>query len=429
MIYMSNKMVSKIIYWLKPGVGIKRWCVLLGCGVLFLSVAIAIVIVRYYYTFLMKSNGYLGVGSIWATVTLLVLLGTIVIFYALVRVNREIIAPFAPSGRSVASVVAERRRKNRGPRIVVMGGGTGMSTMLRGLKDYTSNITAIVTMADDGGSSGKLRKDLGILPPGDLRNCIVALADDEALLTQLFKYRFGDGEGVNGHSFGNLFITAMSEVTGSFERALAVSGQVLAIGGKVLPSTLEDVTLMADIRKQVGGIVHRVEGESSIPREIGAIERIQLHPSDVSAHPQALKAILSAELIVLGPGSLYTSVIPNLLVGDIASAVENSRGLKVYVSNLATQIGETEKFSLSMHTQVINQYADESFTLVLSNNRYVGKLLPDMAWVKASTDLIDGWEIIARDLVDETRPWRHDSKKLAVALMGLLKDRAVMAVL
>jgi uncharacterized cofD-like protein len=310
-----------------------------------------------------------------------------------------------------------------------MGGGTGMSTMLRGLKDYTSNITAIVTMADDGGSSGKLRKDLGILPPGDLRNCIVALADDEALLTQLFKYRFGDNEGVNGHSFGNLFITAMSEVTGSFERALAVSGQVLAIGGKVLPSTLEDVTLVADIRKQVGGTVHRVEGESSIPQEIGAIERIQLHPLDVSAHPQALKAILGAELIVLGPGSLYTSVIPNLLVGDIASAVENSRGLKVYVANLATQIGETEGFSLSMHTQVINQHADESFTLVLSNNRYVGKLLPDMAWVKASTDLIDGWEIIARDLVDETRPWRHDSNKLAVALMGLLKDRVIMAVL
>ena len=149
----------------------------------------------------------------------------------------------------------------------------------------------------------------------------------------------------------------------------------------------------------------------------------------MSAHPQALKAILSAELIVLGPGSLYTSVIPNLLVRDIAAAVENSRGLKVYVSNLATQIGETERFGLSMHTQVINQHANESFTLVLSNNRYVGKLLPDMAWVKASTELIDGWEIIAHDLVDEIRPWRHDPKKLAVALMGLLKDRAIMAAL
>ena len=429
MIYMLDKMVGKIMYWLKPGVGIKRWCVLLGSGVLLLSVAIAIVMVRFYHIFLIQSNGYLKVGLVWATVTVLLIFGIIIIVYALVRLSREIIVPFAPSGRSVASIVAERRRKNRGPRIVVMGGGTGMSTMLRGLKDYTSNITAIVTMADDGGSSGKLRKDLGILPPGDLRNCIVALADDEALLTQLFKYRFGAGEVVNGHSFGNLFITAMSEVTGSFERALAVSGQVLAIGGQVLPSTLEDVTLMADIRKQAGGTAHRVAGESSIPQEIGVIERIQLHPSDVSAHPQALKAILSAELIVLGPGSLYTSVIPNLLVGDIASAVGNSRGLKVYVSNLATQIGETERFSLSMHTQVINQYAHESFTLVLSNNRYYGKLLPDMAWVKASTDLIDGWEIIARDLVDETRPWRHDSKKLATELMGLLKDRAIMAVL
>ena len=310
-----------------------------------------------------------------------------------------------------------------------MGGGTGMSTMLRGLKNCTSNITAIVTMADDGGSSGRLRKDIGILPPGDLRNCIVALADDEALLTQLFKYRFGDGDGVNGHSFGNLFITAMSEVTGSFERALAVSGQVLAIGGKVLPSTLEDVKLIADIRQHVGDSVHRVVGESAIPQQVGVIERIHLHPEDVPAHPQALSAILSAELIVLGPGSLYTSVIPNLLVKDIASAIENSRGLKVYVANLATQIGETEKFSLSQHTQVINEYADESFKLVLSNNSYVGKLMPEMEWVRTDADKCPGWEIIAGDLADEISPWRHDSEKLAKALMALLNERPVIAIL
>ncbi|MBH28223.1 MAG: hypothetical protein CL789_03185 [Chloroflexi bacterium] len=426
---MSDKMFTKVMYWLRPGVGIKRWCVLLGLGVLLLAIAIAMVILRYYYPVLNDSNIYLRGDFIWTRAVLLLLGGIIVIVYAFMKVSKEIIEPFAPTGRSVASVVAERRRKSRGPRIVVIGGGTGMSTMLRGLKEYTSNITAIVTMADDGGSSGKLRRDLGVLPPGDLRNCIVALADDEALLTQLFKYRFGDGDSIKGHSFGNLFITAMSEVTGSFERALAVSGQVLAIGGRVLPSTLEDVKLIADIRQQVGNTVHRVVGESAIPQEIGVIERVHLEPENVSAHPHALSAILSAELIVLGPGSLYTSVIPNLLVVDIASAIENSRGLKVYVSNLATQMGETDRFSLSMHTEVINQYVDESFRLVLSNNRYVGKLLPKMAWVKVDTDISLGWDIVGRDLVDETSPWRHDPDKLARALVELLDERSTNAVL
>ncbi len=426
---MSDKMFTKVMYWLRPGVGIKRWCVLLGLGVLLLAIAIAMVILRYYYPVLNDSNIYLRGDFIWTRAVLLLVGGIIVIVYAFMKVSKEIIEPFAPTGRSVASVVAERRRKSRGPRIVVIGGGTGMSTMLRGLKEYTSNITAIVTMADDGGSSGKLRRDLGVLPPGDLRNCIVALADDEALLTQLFKYRFGDGDSIKGHSFGNLFITAMSEVTGSFERALAVSGQVLAIGGRVLPSTLEDVKLIADIRQQVGNTVHRVVGESAIPQEIGVIERVHLEPENVPAHPHALSAILSAELIVLGPGSLYTSVIPNLLVVDIASAIENSRGLKVYVSNLATQMGETDRFSLSMHTEVINQYVDESFRLVLSNNRYVGKLLPKMAWVKVDTDISLGWDIVARDLVDETSPWRHDPDKLARALVELLDERSTNAVL
>ena len=426
---MLDKFVSRMSYWLKPGVGVKRWCVLLGLGVLFVSIAIAMVIVRYYYLALIRLDIDLAGTVVWTRVVLLLLVGILVIVYALVKVSNEIIGPFAPTGRSVVSVVAERKRKRKGPRVVVMGGGTGMSTMLRGLKNCTSNITAIVTMADDGGSSGRLRKDIGILPPGDLRNCIVALADDEALLTQLFKYRFGDGDGVNGHSFGNLFITAMSEVTGSFERALAVSGQVLAIGGKVLPSTLEDVKLIADIRQHVGDSVHRVVGESAIPQQVGVIERIHLHPEDVPAHPQALSAILSAELIVLGPGSLYTSVIPNLLVKDIASAIENSRGLKVYVTNLATQIGETEKFSLCQHTQVINEYADESFKLVLSNNSYVGKLLPEMEWVRTDADKCPGWEIIAGDLADEISPWRHDSEKLAKALMALLNERPVIAIL
>jgi len=424
-----DKMFAMLVNWLKPGLGIKRWCVLLGSGVAILSASIGFIIVEHYQFVSIVSDAYTGL-PVWRSITLVVVVGITMVLYAIMKISREILArPFVPAGRSVASVVAERRRKRRGPRIVVMGGGTGLSTLLRGLKEHTSNITAIVTVADDGGSSGRLRRDLGVLPPGDLRNCIVALADDEALLTQLFKYRFGDGEGVSGHSFGNLFITAMTEVTGSFERALAVSGQVLAIGGKVLPSTLEDVTLTAHVREHAGATVRRVSGESTIPDEVGVIERIQLNPPDVPAYPQALQAILSAELIVLGPGSLFTSVMPNLLVRDIASAIQNSRAMRVYVSNLATQIGETDGFSLSMHAQIIRQYVDETFTLVLSNNRYTGNLLPDMEWVKVSTDLNTGWEVLSCDLVDETCPWRHDSNKLAAALLKLLRDRTRIPIL
>ena len=423
------KIFATLVYWLKPGIGIKRWCVLLGSGVAIISVTVAFVSVEYYQFIPITSKTDTGVLPVWGRVILLVVVGTGMVLYAVSKISKEIARPFVPSGRSAVSVTTERRRKNRGPRIVVMGGGTGMSTLLRGLKQHTSNITAIVTVADDGGSSGRLRRELGVLPPGDLRNCIVALADDEDLLTQLFKYRFGNGKGVNGHSFGNLFITAMTEVTGSFERALAVSGQVLAIGGKVLPATLEDVTLMADIREYAGGTAHRVVGESAIPEEIGIIERIQLNPPDVPAHPQALQAILSAELIVLGPGSLFTSVIPNLLIRDIVTATQNSRALKVYVSNLATQRGETDDFSLSMHGQIINQYADETFTLVLANNQYRGDLLPDMEWVKVSTGLNTDWDVLACDLVDETCPWRHDSTKLAGALLKVLREHRSIPVL
>ena len=424
-----NKIFSVLAYWLKPGIGIKRWYVLFASGVAILSVTITFVIIEYYQFVPNVSNIYASVLPVWVLVILLVVIGMTMMLYAVAKISREIVGSFSSSGRSVASEVAERRRKRRGPKIVVIGGGTGMSTLLQGLKEYTSNISAIITVADDGGSSGRLRRELGVLPPGDLRNCIIALADDEALLTQLFKYRFGEGDGVSGHSFGNLFITAMTEVTGSFERALAVSGQVLAIGGEVLPSTLEDVTLTADVREYDGANAYRVIGESAIPEEIGTIERIELNPPDAPANPRALQAILKAELVVLGPGSLFTSVIPNLLVRDISAAIQNSRALKVYVSNLATQRGETDGFSLSMHAQIIDKHANETFAMVLCNNYHNGDLLPDMEWVMIDTDLSNEWDVHAYDLVDETCPWRHDSNKLASVLLKLLREHTNIAVL
>src|SRR5512136_2935548 len=226
--------------------------------------------------------------------------------------------------------------ETRARKIVAIGGGTGLSTLLRGLKAYTPHITAIVTVADDGGSSGRLRRELGMLPPGDFRNCIAALADDESLITQLFQYRFGQkDEDLGGHSFGNLFITAMAEVTGSFEKALIESAKVLAIRGKVIPSTLSNVTLVGELVDEAEQ-VSRVEGESHITAAPGAIRRVYLEPDNVPAYPGAIRALLEADLIVLGPGSLYTSLMPNLLVSDLAQAIRASRAQKVYVCNTAT---------------------------------------------------------------------------------------------
>jgi uncharacterized cofD-like protein len=294
--------------------------------------------------------------------------------------------------------------------------------LLRGLKRHTANVTAIVTVADDGGSSGRLRRELGVLPPGDFRNCIAALADDEALTTQLFQYRFGNGKGLNGHSFGNLFITAMAEVTGSFERAILESGRVLAIRGYVLPSTLCDVTLTADLRAEPVGL-SRVAGESSITEAGASIKRVYLEPDDAPAYPDTVRALLEADLIVAGPGSLYTSVLPNLLVPDVARAVAASRALKVYVCNVATQCGETDGYSAGDHVTALESHVGSRlFPVVLANDNL------DVHFdAPSGVELVPlgfppdaGYRVIAADLVDPARAWRHDSDKLARALLDLL---------
>ena len=367
--------ITAWVQWLRPGLGVKRWMGLMLFGVMLLGLGAAFILVEIY------QGGYLP--PVLEALTMqpiprvlrasgLGVAGVVAVIYAFGRLSRELIVPFAPEGRSVATIVAERRRKRRGPRIVAIGGGTGMGVLLRGLKEHTSNLTAVVTVADDGGSSGRLRRDLGVLPPGDLRNCMTALADDEALLTQLFKYRFGIGEEVRGHSFGNLFITAMTEITGSFEQALAVSSQVLAIGGRVFPSTLEDVCLTADVRESDLQPAQRVTGESAIPSGRGTIDRVQLHPETSAAYPDAVQAILAADMIVAGPGSLFTSVMPNLLVRDIAAAIRSSRAVRVYVCNVATQDGETDGFSVDEHASRIRVHTDGIlFPNVLANNCYL----------------------------------------------------------
>lgn len=313
---------------------------------------------------------------------------------------------------------------HQAPKTVAIGGGTGLSTLLRGLKRHTPHITAIVTVADDGGSSGRLRRELGVLPPGDFRNCIAALADDEALITQLFQYRFGQGQGLDGHCFGNLFITALAAVTGSFERAILEAGRVLTVQGQILPSTLEDVTLIADLQNSSDGHggphgLTRVQGESAIPKAGQPIERVFLRPDRVRAFPGAVRAILEADLILAGPGSLFTSVVPNLLVQDIRRAVEVSTALKIYVCNVATQPGETDGFDVGEHARALQQHAGIGlFPYVLANNRLIpDSEMPHLQPVPLGCAQQAGYEVIERDVVDPAAPWRHDSYKLADEIM------------
>lgn len=322
--------------------------------------------------------------------------------------------------------------------MVAIGGGTGLSVLLRGLKYHTENITAIVTVADDGGSSGALRRELGVLPPGDFRNCIAALADDESLITQLFQYRFRSGPSLEGHSFGNLFITAMAAVTGSFEKALYESGRVLKIQGTILPSTLENVTLLAELNE--GSQTRKVEGESAIPEAKLPIERVYLEPDAPLPFPPTLQAILNADLIVAGPGSLYTSIIPNLLVAEIVTAIRASNAPKIYICNVATQPGETETYTLADHLQAIEKHTrvieDSSgkaepgrnaclFDFVLANSNLDHPIPASMKLrpIVPAQSAGKGYRVISADVVDEKHPWRHDQTKLATELMEWYKQQ------
>jgi uncharacterized cofD-like protein len=308
---------------------------------------------------------------------------------------------------------------------VVVGGGHGLANLLRGLKEFSHRITAIVTVADDGGSSGRLRKSLGILPPGDIRNCLAAMSNDEAMLTQLFQYRFPSGSsGLDGHSFGNLFISALSEITGSFEDAVAESGRVLSVSGRVLPSTLHNVQLVADVVLPHLVSEVRVAGESQIPESNGKVRRVWLEPNTPPAFPQAIKAILAADVIVIGPGSLYTSILPNLLVPDISNAVRSSRALKLYVCNVATQIGETDGYSCVDHLQAIEDHVGKGlFDIVIANSNYGPRLPEGVDWIKIDQSIEMYFAIYRSDLVDLSMPWRHNTEALAQVIIDLLEER------
>ena len=316
-------------------------------------------------------------------------------------------------------------RLRRGSRIVAIGGGTGLSTLLRGLKRTTSNVTAIVTVSDDGGSSGRLQKELGILPPGDIRNCLVALADDEALVTDLFRYRFNEGEGLTGHSFGNLFLAAMTGVTGDFDTAIKASSSVLKIKGRVLPSTLATIRLRATL---LDGTL--AEGETNVSAACSPIVDLSLMPPNPPALPEALQAIREADAIVLGPGSLFTSILPNLLVSGLAQEIAAASCPKIYICNVMTQPGETSGFSASQHVKVLLEHAYARVCdYVIVNEAMPERLLQAYAVEGQVPVRIDREEIealgvryVPARVISETETVRHDPQQLADVVLRILDE-------
>jgi uncharacterized cofD-like protein len=406
--------------WFYPGLGVKRWLILLTVGITALAIGFGYVLVEIYRAAPLPEIFYYLTLQFIPRVVRGILFGAIgitAIGFAIYRLNRSLLSAFVPDRTNVVEVLYRQRARKAGPKIVALGGGTGLSILLRGLKTYTENLTAIVTVADDGGSSGRLRRELGVLPPGDFRQCIAALADAEPLMTQLFQYRFNEGLGLDGHAFGNLFIAAMSGITGNFERALLESSRVLAVRGQILPSTLENVTLCADFVEE--NALARVAGESQITARGLPIARVYLEPPDARAYPGAVRAILEADLVIAGPGSLFTSILPNLLVRDIAQALRVSRARKLYVCNIATQPGETDGFSVQDHFRALEDHVGKGiFTHVLANNNFRAPLpaTPPIDYVRVSADPCP-FALIQADVVDESNPWRHAPDRLARAIL------------
>ena len=399
----------KLLY---VGIGVKRWLLLGSMGIAVCSIGAAYLLRKWFeLTFPnFLPSFYEGV--------LLVGVGILVIMLAIYGLYRSIGPLILASDRldSLADTIYTRRSRGRGPRIVAIGGGTGLSVLLRGLKSYTDNLTAIITVADDGGSSGRLRRELGVLPPGDFRNCLVAMSDEESMLAELFQYRFDQGDGLKGHSFGNLFIVAMTNVTQSFERALHESSRVLAVHGHIVPATVANLSLIAWLKDG-----SKVRGESKITERGGEIDKLFIDPADAEAYPPAVEAIEQAQLIVIGPGSLYTSILPNLLVPGVAQALKSATATKMYICNVATQNGETEGYSLSDHFEALQTHTFPNIAgYVVGNNnplelgpRFLGETAVNLGRPIEHAKLEQG------DLVDPDHPVRHDSTRLAQTIMAV----------
>ncbi|HEY7982457.1 MAG TPA: gluconeogenesis factor YvcK family protein [Candidatus Eremiobacteraceae bacterium] len=415
--------------WLSPGMHLKRWLAVATIGAFFFLDGFGRVLDAHFYNFhINQSIDHLVLPHVSgpALQWLFMFIGAGLMFFGVRQWMRSIVYAVRPeAGPRLLETIYEARRLNRGLRIAVVGGGTGLSTVLRGLKSYTSNLSAIVTVTDDGGSSGRLRQELGVLPPGDIRNCLVALADSESMMTDLFQYRFHDGNGLSGHSFGNLFIAAMCGIAGNFDEAIKESSRVLAIKGRVLPATLANVALEAELED--GTIVR---GETTISRSTTRIKSVRLVPPGCQGLPEAIEAIESADAVVLGPGSLYTSVMPNLLVPGIAEAIVRSRGVKVYICNIMTQPGETDGMSASEHVRALVsatrlRLMDYALVNVQQPHRLLRAYEKTHAFAVAPDfDAIASLGVtpVPGKFLSETEVLRHDPARLGGAIVKLINE-------
>ena len=427
---LRNGRLHQWFKWLSPGLLVKRWLLISASGVVLATLGLAIwtgmtpiffflQLLRNFLTWIAEVvPNYISGPVVIATGILLILWGQ-------TRSLNSITQVLMPEGNEeLVDRLINHRRLNRGPKIVALGGGTGLSNLLRGLKDDSVKITAIVTVADDGGSSGRLRREIGVPPPGDIRNCLAALADEEKLLTELFQYRFRAGDGLVGHSFGNLFLTAMSDIAGDFEQAIAASSKVLAVRGEVLPATLSDVSLWAELADG-----RRIEGESSITKANGKILKIGCTPANPPALPRAVEALREADFIIIGPGSLYTSVIPNLLVREIADAIAISQVPRIYVCNIMTQPGETDGYSVADHIRAIDRACGRPLfdAVVVQGKVPSAKSLIRYSQENSYPVVLDreavtqlGRRIVIANVMDEDKNTgliRHNSQRLAGMLL------------
>ena len=403
------------------GLGVKRWILLWSAGVGIIAIGLAFVSKNVFDIYLPNFLPWYLEGVL---IGVLGAAAVVVSVYGLYRSVGHLV--LATSGiDSLADTLYTRRYRARGPRIVTIGGGTGMSVLLRGLKEHTDNISAIVTVGDDGGSSGRLRENFGVLPPGDFRNCLIALSDDETLVRDLFQYRFDRGEGLEGHSFGNLFIAAMTDITGNFEAALEEFSRVLAVHGRVLPATNANIHLSA---KLFDGTV--IDGESNIGTNGGVIQELMIRPHDAAAVPAVIEAILDAEMIVIGPGSLYTSILPNLLVKGIAEAVVNAGAQRLYICNVATEHGETIGYTVADHVAALQKHTGLTIVDYVVANSGTAELGPPYKGRLVQNDEygIEHAKVVTADLIDRNIPVRHDAGKLADCILGVYHKKVPEAV-
>lgn len=424
----------KWIKWFYPGLRVKRWLLLALLGALLLSIGLSITnkvaLVGWLETEISHLTYVLvGQRSSWAGGLLLLILGLIMMFIGLKKMIKSLLGVVMPGKESeLVDLIYQRQSLKKGPKIVVIGGGTGLSVMLRGLKNYTSNLTAVVTVSDDGGSSGRLRGELGVLPPGDIRSCLVALADTETLMDEVLSYQFKQGQGLAGHKLGNLLLVGMSELTGDFVKAIQEVSKVLAVRGRVLPSTLKQVVLCAEL---ADGTI--IEGETKITRTqppgSGGVKRVFLQPADCEPVVEAVNAIEEADAVILGPGSLYTSVLPNLLVNGIQEAVRLTRAGKIYVCNVMTQPGETEGYSAADHLRAIQRHCGPGIVdyIIVNDQEVKRNLLRKYREKGAFPVRVDSKhlrelrvKLVSEHLLDETDLVRHDPRRLAQTIIELV---------